>query len=219
MKIEKKYEAVIFDLDGTLIDSMGVWEKIDAEFLGKRGLKSSIEYSEAIKAKSFYDTAKYTIEKFSLDETVEELIDEWHEMALFEYSYNVKLKHYAKEYIETLKKKGIKIVLATSCSKYLFEPTLINNEIYEYFDVLCTTEEVATGKETPDLFLYVAEQIGVLPENCLVFEDILIAVKSAKLAGMDVYGVYDKYSDMQWEEIKGIADGAIYDFSDAPMMK
>ena len=214
-----KYEAVIFDLDGTIIDSMGVWEKIDKEFLGKRGLVATKEYSEAIKAKSFYDTAKYTIEQFSLEETIEELVDEWHKMALNEYSYNIKLKPNAKEYIANLKEKNVKIALATSCSKYLFEPALKNNGIYDYFDLMCTTDEVSAGKETPDLFLYVAEQLGVSSEKCLVFEDILVAIKSAKTAGLNVYGVYDQFSEAQWKEIETIADGVIYDFAEAPMME
>ena len=216
---DKKYEAVIFDLDGTLIDSMGVWLKIDEEFLGKRGFESSKDYAEQINARSFRDAAKYTIERFSLDDSVEDLMNEWNEMALYEYSHNIKLKNGAKEYIQALKNKNIKIGLATSCSNFLFEPLLKNNDIYDYFDVLCSTEEVACGKEGPDIFLYTADKMNIKPENCLVFEDILIAMKSAKKAGMDVFGVYDHFSKEQWEEIKKIADGTIFEYSDAPLMK
>ena len=214
--VEKNFEAVIFDLDGTLIDSMDVWLRIDEEFLSKRGFKTSRDYVDAINAMSFNEAARYTKERFSLDESEEFIMNEWTELAIYEYSNNIKLKDGAKEYIEYLKENGIKIGLATSCLKVLYEPVLKNNGIFDYFDVLCSTGEVATGKETPDIFLHVAKELDSSPDKCLVFEDVYPAICSAKLAGMDVCAMYDSFSEEKWEEIEALADGTIRDFADAP---
>ena len=85
------FKGAIFDLDGTLIDSMGVWEKIDREFLKKRNISIPSDYIEKINSMSFKKVAKYTIERFKLKESPEELIKEWNEMAIYEYSNNIKL--------------------------------------------------------------------------------------------------------------------------------
>ena len=130
------FKGAIFDLDGTLIDSMGVWEKIDKEFLKKRNISITHDYIEKINSMSFKKAAKYTIERFNLKESSEELIKEWNEMAIYEYSNNIKLKPHVKEYLEKLKNNNIKIGLATSSPRILYEPVLKNNHIYEYFDVL-----------------------------------------------------------------------------------
>lgn len=208
------FKGAIFDLDGTLIDSMGVWEKIDREFLKKRNISIPSDYIEKINSMSFKKVAKYTIERFKLKESPEELIKEWNEMAIYEYSNNIKLKPYVKEYLIKLKDNNIKIGLATSSSRILYEPVLKNNHIYEYFDVLTSLEDVKRDKSYPDIYLLVADKLKLNPQDCVGFEDILVAVNTMKKADFKVIGVYDKYADSEVEEIKKISDRFIYDFKE-----
>jgi HAD superfamily hydrolase (TIGR01509 family) len=208
-------KAVIFDLDGTLIDSMGVWQRIDVEFLAKRGLAVPPSYAADICALSFRETAEYTIRRFNLRESPEALLDEWNAMAAHEYSCNVPLKPYAREYIAALRDMGVKLAVATSLSPPLCELVLKHNGIFDCFDSICFTDDVGRGKEFPDIFLHAASALGVSPENCLVFEDIAPAVKSAKEAGMSVIGVLDDSAKRQWGEISRVADGVLCDFKAA----
>jgi HAD superfamily hydrolase (TIGR01509 family) len=211
------FKAAIFDLDGTLLDSMGVWEKIDIEFLAKRNLPILSDYADKICALSFTDAAKYTINLYGLQETVEDIISEWNSMALYEYSNNVALKKTALDYLKRLKAAGIKLAVATSLPDVLYVPVLRNNGIYDYFDVFCSIDEVKRGKEYPDIFLLAAERLNIPPESCVVFEDVLPAIISAKSAGMQVYGVYDKYSEKYRLDILRCADEYLLDFQDAPL--
>lgn len=208
------FKGAIFDLDGTLIDSMGVWEKIDREFLKKRNISIPSDYIEKINSMSFKKVAKYTIERFKLKESPEELIKEWNEMAIYEYSNNIKLKPHVKEYLIKLKDNNIKIGLVTSSSRILYEPVLKNNHIYEYFDVLTSLEDVKRDKSYPDIYLLVADKLKLNPQDCVGFEDILVAVNTMKKADFKVIGVYDKYADSEVEEIKKISDRFIYDFKE-----
>lgn len=211
------FRAVVFDLDGTLLDSMDVWENIDIAFLKKRGLPVPSGYVTEICARSFIEAAEYTINLFHLSESVDAIIHEWNEMAAYEYAHNVTLSPFAADYLRQLKHAGVKLAVATGLPQTLYEPCLKKNGIYEMFDVLCSTDDMARGKEFPDIFVHCADQLGVAPEQCLVFEDVLPAVRSAKQAGMTVYGVYDKYSEHNMEEIKKIADGYLFDFCFAPI--
>ena len=106
----KQYKGAIFDLDGTLLDSMRVWEDIDVAFLKKRGLEVPPDYQEAITPLGFLEAARYTIRRFGFPETPEELIQEWHQMAVDAYTYEVELKDGAAEYLRYLKEKGIRLV-------------------------------------------------------------------------------------------------------------
>ena len=125
----KEFKGAIFDLDGTIIDSMDVWETIDIKFLEKRNITMPNDYIEKINSMSFEEVAKYTIERFNLNESVDSLIKEWNDMAIYEYSNNIKLKPNVKEYLVKLKKHDIKIGLATSSPKELYEPVLKNNKV------------------------------------------------------------------------------------------
>jgi HAD superfamily hydrolase (TIGR01509 family) len=142
---------------------------------------------------------------------------EWNDMAAYAYGHTVQMKPSAKEYLMTLRERGVKLAIATSLSAELCAPALRNNGIDNVFHAICRTDEAEYGKSRPDVFLLAAQKIGVPPGDCLVFEDILAAVKSAKSAGMSVCAVYDKTSHNDWEEIKKAADYAIVDFCDAPL--
>ncbi|MBC2580900.1 HAD family phosphatase [Clostridium sp. DJ247] len=210
----KDIKGAIFDMDGTLIDSMWVWSKIDADYLKKRNITLPKNLKENIQHMSFNEVAQYFKDRFNIQDTIEEITTEWNEMALYEYTHNVKLKPGAKDFLNLLKSKGIKIALATSNCHLLIETALKNNRIYNFFDSISTTDEVSRGKDFPDIYLLSANRLNLLPEECVVFEDILPAVKGAKAAGMTVIGVHDLYSDYQKKDIIELADKYICEYGE-----
>ena len=210
----KDIKAAIFDMDGTLIDSMWVWKTVDIEYLMKRNITPPDDLRENIEHLSFSETAKYFKERFNLNESIEAIMAEWNDIALKEYTNNVKLKPGAKEFLTLLKSNEIKIGLATSNCDMLLEVALKNNNIYDYFDCITTTNEVNRGKNFPDVYLLCAEKLEVAPAKCIVFEDILPAVIGAKAAGMKVIGVHDLYSENQKEDIMRLADLYIFQYNE-----
>ena len=158
-----------------------------------------------------------SIDLFGLSEKTEDIIREWNEMAVYEYAHHVKLSPYAREYLIELKKCGMKLAVATGLPGELFLPCLEHNSVLGLFDILCSTDEVKRGKEYPDVFELAAQRLGAEPQHCLVFEDVLPAVKSAKQAGMLVCAVYDKYSARYRVQMEQVADLYIADFRDAPL--
>lgn len=205
-------KAAIFDLDGTLIDSMWVWGKIDEDYFKNRNMDLPDNLKNQIEHLSFDETAAYFKNTFGISDTIEEIKKEWTDSAYAEYLNNVKLKPGVVEFLSLLKSLNIKIGLATSNSKALLEAGLQANDIYHYFDSITITDEVSRGKNFPDVYLLAAEKLGVMPEECIVFEDILPAVKGAKAAGMKVVGVYDDFSKEQREDIMSLADRYIIEY-------
>lgn len=208
-------KAVIFDLDGTLIDSMDVWGRIDVEFLGKRGLKVPADYLKGIACLGFEASADYTIRRFGFSETREEIMQEWFDMALYEYANRIELKKGAREYLCHLKKQGVKLAIATASHMDLVEAVLKRNGVYEWFDTIVTVQEVARGKGFPDVYHAAAERLGVSVESCIVYEDILPGIKGAKDGGYYTIGVYDSHSAEDMEQIKILADEYVMDFCDS----
>lgn len=208
-------EAVIFDVDGTLIDSMWVWKRIDDLFLEKYHLEEPEGFHEGMEGKSYSETADYFLELFpTLTHTRQELEDEWTEMAYEIYTTQMELKKGAFEFIQELKNKGIKLGIATSNNRELAEGTLRHCKILDMFDSVWTSGEAKAGKPDPAVYLCVAEALQIAPENCLVFEDIPMGILAGKNAGMKVCAVHDVDSINQEDKKRALADYYIQDYDD-----
>lgn len=207
-------KACIFDMDGTLIESMGLWKEIDREFFARYNKELPADYQKRIEGLNMYETAVCTKEYYGFDMSVEAMMAEWNEMAKIAYSEEIKFKPYAKEALFLLKQKGIKLGVATSNSGYLFNAFADSNNIYDLIEVAVVGEDVTKGKPEPECYLTVADRLKVEPKNCLVFEDILVGLTAGKKAGMKLCAVWDSYSVYQWEEKKAFADCYINDFAE-----
>ncbi len=200
MKLDS-FNGYIFDLDGTLLDSFGVWNTVDELFLSKRGFEVPSDYSREISALGFDAAADYTIKRFGLNDKKEDIIEEWNKIAIRLFASEVKLFDGAREYLSRLKKNGKKLSIATASHNELLIPCLINNGVYGLFDEIVTVSEVKAGKGKPDIYLKCAEKMGLEPSECVVFEDVPIAVSSAKSAGFKTvaylsYGNFDDHEEL-----------------------
>ena len=208
------YKACIFDLDGTLLDSMGVWRRVDEVFLGKRGLLFTEEYARAVSFMKLNLAADYTVKLFGLNERPEDIIREWLDLARHEFTYNIQPKPFGVEYVRLLKEKNIPIAVATSSQKELYKPALQRIGIFDLFDVIIDSEKTDCGKDKPDIFLKTAESLNTAPKDCLVFEDTVNGVLSAKVAGFMTVGFLDDYQPDYRDELIKNADCTAADFKE-----
>ena len=211
MKEMDGIKAAIFDLDGTLIDSMGAWHEADVQFLTRRGLPLEQDYFDLIKTMSFAIAADYTIERYKLGDSPEEVIAEWRGYVQDEYDHSIPLKDGAIEYLAHLKSRGVKIALATSNELPLCEGALRRLGIDRFADALTFTHEAARPKSFPDVYLLAAERLGASVSETAVFEDAFVGVKSAKSGGFFTVAVYDDASAHDWEDMSAAADLAVRD--------
>nr|WP_288555200.1 HAD family phosphatase [uncultured Mediterraneibacter sp.] len=206
-------KGVIFDMDGTLIDSMWVWEEVDVDYVKRYQLVEPEGFYEAIEGMSFTDVAKYYKKTFpQIRDSVEQIKADWMEMGYRLYRDEVELKSGVKEFLEELKKRGIKIGIATSNDRDMTEMVLEARGILQEFDAICTSDEVKIGKPAPDVYLKAAEDLGVDPKDCLIFEDVSAGLMAGKSAGMKTCAVADKFSEDQIEKKRALADYFIQDY-------
>ena len=205
-----KFKGAIFDLDGTILDSTNIWHMVDTKFFGMHNMSVPSDYLENISAMNIYDIARYTINRFNFNYKVNELVDLWNNMAIEEYTKNVLIKPYVKEYLLKLKSEGVMLGIATALDSLLYEPCLKRNGIFDIFDDHRSLSTMKNGKDSPDIYLFVADKLGVKPEECMVFEDIAKGCKSAKSANFYVVGVNDSNN----ESIKEYTDKYIYSFKE-----
>ncbi len=210
----KGKKAVIFDLDGTLIDSMWMWTSIDIEYLAGYGYELPGDLQSSIEGMSFTETACYFKKRFQIPESIEEIKDCWNLMAYQKYTEEVTLKKGVLDFLRQCRQQGLLMGIATSNSAQLAQAALDALQISEYFQVVATGCQVAAGKPAPDIYLHVAQQLGAAPGDCLVFEDVAAGIMAGRNAGMQVIAVEDEFSAGDAKRKGQLAQGYIQDFTE-----
>ena len=211
----KAIEAVILDVDGTLIDSMWVWTDMDYMFSEKYHLTEPEGFHEGMEGKSYSETAQYFLDLFpELPHTREELEEEWYQMAYEIYTTQISLKKGAYDFIREMYERGIKLGIATSNNRELAESVLAKNQVLEYMSSIWTACEAGAGKPNPAVYLNVAKDLNIDPSKCLIFEDVPMGILAGKNAGMKVCAVEDAFSKPQEVKKRELADYYIRDYDD-----
>lgn len=210
----KNKKALIFDMDGTLMDSMWMWGKIDIEYLGRFGLKVPENLQVEIEGMGYTETAVYFKDTFQLPMSIEEIKADWHQMSYEKYARQVPLKKGAYKFLIEQKAQGMKLGIATSNHIDLVKAALKNNKVEGLFDCIRTACDVAKGKPAPDVYLSAAERLGVKPEECLVFEDVPMGVLAGLNAGMKVCAIEDVFAEKRKEEVRSLAHYYIRDYDE-----
>ena len=207
-----EFQGAIFDLDGTLVDSMWIWDDLVQRFLEGRGLSVPAGLPDRFKNMTFETSSEYVAVHFPLQMSPQEIQEAWSGMIFHYYERELSLKEGAEEYLHFLHDNGIKLVLATSNFRRTAEAFLENNGVRSLFEAVLISDEVGKNKQHPDIYLQAADALGVPPSNCMVFEDILVGVKTAKQAGMLVTAVEDGASIAEREKILKLADRYIKNY-------
>ena len=204
----------IFDLDGTLIDSMPVWEGIDIELLTARGVQfDPVSTTEATKALSIAETVRYWQEHFGITDSVESVKAEVDARISKAYATTIPLKAHVHEYLDYLKQQGVRMCVATSSGLELVEIVMRRLDLWDRFEFVLSAPMVGRGKEFPDVYLEAARRMGAKPEECTVYEDTLAAIKTAAGAGFHTVGVADSCGVTAAEQISAAAQCYVLDFS------
>lgn len=210
----RNIDAVIFDLDGTLIDSMWIWKQIDINFLAKYGHELPEDLQSEIEGFSFTETAKYFKTRFKIEDSLEDIKNEWNKMADEFYRSIIPLKENVVEFLRVLVENDIKLGIATSNSRELVSVITKRFGLHQHFISIVTSCDVNNGKPKPDVYLEVAKNLKVAPDNCLVFEDVFMGVMAGLNAGMRVCAVADQFSNKDRVNIEAKAHYYIENYSE-----
>ena len=202
-----------FDMDGTLINSNGVWKDVDREFLARRGLEYTRAYYEGVAHTIFPLAAKFTKEFCNLPESCEEIMAEWMELAKDAYAH-VTVKPGVRAYLKQCKAEGRKMALVTSAVPEHCYTAMEKLELIKYFDTITFAQELGLEKKTPELWREAARRNGVQPESCTNFDDSLAACQGARLAKMRVGGGYASFFASDEREMRHFCDVYIKSFEE-----
>ena len=211
--------GAIFDLDGTLLDSMAIWDSFGAEYLQSKNLVPPQDLYQTLKPMSLLQAVDYFKKIFQLNDTTEEMIQQFNDIIADKYKYEVTLKPHVAAFLEGLKNRNVKMCVATATDRQQAEAALKSLGIYDYFSFILTCTEVGSGKDHPEIFEQALQQLGTDKSETIVFDDALHAIITAKEAGFRVIAVHDFSANEDMEEIKKIADDYIDSFSECEVSK
>jgi HAD superfamily hydrolase (TIGR01509 family) len=204
----------LFDLDGTLIDSNGVWIQVDLDFLAQRGLEPTQEYTDFVSHSIFPIASEFTRTYYKLPETVEEIMESWMVMAREAYHHHVPLKLGVREYLTQCAATGEPMAIVTACVPELCLSALKRHGIDHFFSQIIFAQELGLEKRDPEVFRAASRILDVAPGECILFEDSPEGCKSAKSVGMTVVGVYDHYYESAEAEQRSVCDHYIHSFTE-----
>ncbi len=205
---------LLFDLDGTLIDSSDIWVQIDIDFTARHNLLLTKEYYDFVVHATAPASAAFTKDYYHLDMSVDEILQEWNDQAFYAYANTIELKPYVRTYLDQCKENGEPMVILTSSIPALCRAALERHDLMQYFDQLLFAQEFGIEKKDPKLFHTVAEHLSVPIETCLLYDDSPVSCRSAKEAGAKVVGVHDKFFAANENEMRTFCDHYIFDFSE-----
>lgn len=208
-------QGAIFDVDGTLLDSMSVWWELLDKFFKEHNASMSDEEAQGYKELTLDESLPVIIDKLGLNLTVDELLEEFKRRMFIEYAENIPAKEGAAAFVRELHEKGIKIALATSGYEALCKAAFTRLGIWDCFNACAFSSEVGVNKSNPDVYLLAAKRIGVPPKECVVFEDIAGGIEGAKKGGFKTCAIYDITNAAETEALKKLADYYIKDWSQA----
>ena len=214
MKFGKGIKGVIFDIDGVLLDSMGIWKDLGARYLRNRGKEPEEGLFEKLFSMSMEQAAEYLREHYLLKETKEEIAEGIQNMLRDFYYFEVKAKNGAAELMEDFKRKGIRMTAATSSPRDHVERALERNGLLQYIEKIYTSAEVGSSKHSPEIYYLAAEFMGLNRDQVFVFEDSLYALRTASLAGFFTTGVFDEEGEPDQKGLEEAADIYIRELSE-----
>ena len=209
-----KYDGIIFDVDGTILDSMNVWFKVTSNFFELHGLVLTDEQAEAYKEMTLEESLPQINAQYGLGMTNEEIFNEFRTLVSREYSNTIMLKPGIDTYLKRLRDNGTKIAVATSGYEGMCKSAFRRLGIIDYIDAYAFSSEVGVNKGNPDIYLLAAKRIGILPHECTVFEDIALGIGTASKAGFKTCAVYDDTNANQTQLLKQISDRYITGWQD-----
>jgi len=209
-----KHKGVIFDLDGTLLDSMSIWDNIGGKYLRTLGLDPADDLQDKIKIMSLLQSARLLRERYCLPYTEYEIMLQINTLIEEQYRSFVPLKPSVSAFLQRLNKSGAVLCIATATDRFLVDAALERLGVAGYFKFIITCGEVGCGKDEPLIFQRALELLNTRLDDTVIFEDALHAIRSAKAAGFTVVGVHDASAASDEEAIKSIADSYIYTFDE-----
>ena len=207
-------KGVIFDVDGTLFDSMGAWHDSGYNVLKSLGIDADKRIGDIFFSMTMDEVVDYIKENFSVNESRDFLKNGIHNQVEYAYRNDIELKPGVMRILDWVKDSKIPATIATSTDRFLIEIGLARLGIENYFDEIYTATEVGKGKNYPDIFQLAMDKMGTKPKETWLFEDGLYSMITAKAYGMPVVGVYDKVSHDDQEAIKQVADIYLEDLRD-----
>ena len=206
-------KGAIFDFDGTLVDSMFIWDTIGEDYLRTLNIEPRKDLRMALMPLTLEEAAQYFRDQYGVTLSIQEIVDGVNRMVERIYRTKVTLKPNVDAYLSFLKESHIPMCVATVTDRYLVEETLERLGILKYFCQIFTCAEVGSGKDKPDIYQKALSFLGTKKEETYVFEDALFALKTAKADGFQTVGVYDRH-ELGQKEVKTLADFYIRDFKD-----